>query len=448
MNTLSLIQSVLRRHRHHVLNGGSLLVSKVVVYFLYFMAIPPFIAAHGQGAYGLIAFFMTMIGYAVLLESGLSYAVIWRYTGKLERQESQAQTVVQAALPLYAGLAVTVVAAIAFLAEPISQGIWQSPDYRLPIALVGVAVGLMILDAVPASVMQAHNKLLALNINRLIVDVLRVAALYVAIGAANPVMTVISFFLVSALLKLLLDSVYCVYGLKVGAVFWPRWVGSEVWANVKLAPAMFLVAAISLLIAVYDKTFVAKAVSASEYAYYAFAVDVCVRAHILYFAFSGTMYNVLIRRYAGSVATTGLLTSYFIALAVMALGYYLPLSTLGGPVITAFLGEAFSTHAMPLVRILALSSLLYLVFSIFEANLNAMGRVYITLAAYVVGALFLVLVSPHWVRTYGMSGMGYALTVMFGVMLSVVGTAYFLLRTGSSRVMVCPQTEGNEVSKS
>jgi hypothetical protein len=50
MRWLLRFRSKIMSNRVHLINGGSLIISKIAVYILYFLAIPLFIKIHGQGA--------------------------------------------------------------------------------------------------------------------------------------------------------------------------------------------------------------------------------------------------------------------------------------------------------------------------------------------------------------------------------------------------------------
>lgn len=415
-------------HRVHLWNGGSLLFSKIAIYFLYFVAIPPFIHAHGQGAYGTVAFFSTMIGYTVLLENGLSYAVTWRYTRALAQDNPQPEKIIRAAVPLYSLLAILPILFLGTMAEYISISIWNKLDYSSEIRLLGFAVAFLILDALPASVLQSHNRLVILNINRLIVDAIRVSALFVAIFVDDPLHTVILFFLLSAIIKLALDCWSCFKEVGASKIFRPLFSWGEVQANVRIAPLMFVVAGLSLIISLYDKIVIAKILPEADYAYYAFASDVCTKAYIIFFAFSSTAYNTLIRRYATSTSLRGMMYAYIAALVAMAFFYYIPLSIFGWIPVTHYLGQSFSAHVMPLIQVISVAAMLYLGFTVFEANLNAKGNISFVLFAYIGGLAVLFSLAPYMVAKYSSLGMGISLAAMYGIMLIIASSAYFFSR--------------------
>lgn len=428
MQWWSRFRSEIGTHRIHLWNGGSVLFSKITIYFLYFVAIPPFIQAHGQGAYGTVAFFLTMIGYTVLLENGLSYAVTWRYTRALAQDKLQPEKIIRAAVPLYSLLALMPILILGINADNISILIWNKLDYSSEIRLLGFAVAFLILDALPASVLQSHNKLVILNINRLIVDVIRVLALFVAIFVGDPLYTVISFFLVSSIVKLGLDCLFCFKESSSTKIFSPLLSWDEILANARIAPLMFVVAGLSLTISLYDKIVIARLLPEADYAFYAFASDICTKAYMIFFAFSSTAYNTLIRHYATSTSLRGMMYAYLGALVVMALLYYLPLSVIGWIPITHFLGANFAAHVMPLIQIMSVAAILYLGFTVFEANLNAKGSIFSVLISYIGGLVTLLIVSPYMVATYSSLGMGISLVLMYGVMVAIASSAFFFTR--------------------
>jgi O-antigen/teichoic acid export membrane protein len=277
-NFLSRIRAVFFNHQLHFFNGGSLLASKVIIYLLYFVAIPPLIRAQGEAAYGLIAFFSTALGCSVLLENGLSYTVTWRYTRALAKGFKGSEEIIRAAIPLYSLLAIVTFLIMDIKATEISLIIWHKPEYSREIQMLGAAVGLLILDALPASVLQSHNQLFILNINRLLVDAIRVLSFFVAATSSNALHTVMMFFLLSAFLKLILDVIFCTSRVVKRHTFYPVIMWKEIKSNLKILPTMFSISMLSLLISLYDKVTMAKLLSQSDFAYYAFAADACSNA--------------------------------------------------------------------------------------------------------------------------------------------------------------------------
>jgi O-antigen/teichoic acid export membrane protein len=419
-NYLSQIKSLFFNYRLHFFNSGSLLVSKLIIYLLYFIAIPPLIRAHGEGAYGLVAFFSTVIGYSILLENGLSYSVTWRYTTALTKQANNSEEIIKAAIPLYALLAIATFLIMSFFATEISEIVWHKPDYKREIQILAAAVGFLILDALPASVLQSHNLLFILNSNRMIADAIRVFSFFVASVTSNPLHTVMLFFLLSALLKLILDVIFCIFRIVEKQTFYPVILWQEIKSNFKLLPTMFSISMLSLLISLYDKVSMARMLSASDFAHYAFAADACSKVYVIFYAFSGTIYNSLIRRNALSRSKGKVIWGYILALFFITLFFYLPLFLWGKQFITIYLDSSFANQTMPIIRVLSISSLLYLGFSVLEANLMAKGELMPILSSYLTGFLSLVFLSSFLVGKYSVLGMGYSLISMFSLMIITI----------------------------
>lgn len=418
----------LRAIRQHIFNAGSLLVSKVLVYAAYFAAIPGYVHAHGQASYGVVAFFGTLIGYSVLLENGLSYAVTLRYTRALARnEEREPDRIVRAAVPIYGLLALT--CALFFLTAngPLAGLIWGKQDYAGSLQWLGLAVALLVFDALFVSVIQAHNKLVALNMIRLAADGVRVAALYVAAHAEDPLRAVTLMFVASALLKLVLDAAYCFGRLVPKQMLRPLFDLGEAAANLRLAPMMIVTSMTWLVASFYDKTYAASHVSEHRYAYYALAADLTTKAHVLFYAILSTTYNVMIRYHATGKGVGSLLKTNGIALLVMTLLYYVPLALGGEWIIGFFLGAEFGAQAAPLIRILAGCSVTYLAFSCLEANLNAQGRAFAMMWIYLTGLAVLVALTPWLFGYFGLAGLGLSLLGMFSTMLALAGLLTFRL---------------------
>ncbi|MFA5041781.1 MAG: hypothetical protein WC464_09140, partial [Bdellovibrionales bacterium] len=239
--------------KHHIFNAAALLFSKVGVYIAYFAAIPIYVHVYGQASYGIVAFLGTLIGYSVLLENGLSYAVTLRYTRALARNETAAaERIVRAALFPYALLALVCAVVFVLSNNQIAQLIWQKPDYAVPLQMVGVTIAILVFDAFFVSIIQSHNKLVALNMIRLSVDIVRASALYIAVLTKDPLNSVTGAFLASAILKVSLDAWYCMGPLGLRRMFPFVIDGAEIRANLKLAPITIVITAAWLVISLFD----------------------------------------------------------------------------------------------------------------------------------------------------------------------------------------------------
>lgn len=413
--------------RSHIFNAGSLLISKVVVYAAYFAAIPVYVGIHGQASYGVVAFFGVLIGYSVLLENGLTYAVTLRYTRALARtEEAGAYRILRAAVPLYALVAMLCAVGMQLGSDQLAEFIWKKSNYAESLRLAGLVVALLVADAFFVSIIQSHNKLVALNMIRLSADVVRAAALYVAAYADDPLQTVIWMFLASAMLKLTLDAGYCLARLVSSKAIQPVFDIREIVENLRLAPMTVVISVTWLFITLYDKTYAASHVSEADYAYYALAADLTSKAHVLFYSVLGTTYNIMIRHHATGKNVSALLKANGIALLAVVLAYFLPLAVFCEAIVGYFLGIEFGAQAEPLVRVLAACSVIYLAFSCLEANLNAQGRALSMMWIYLSGLLVLVALTPWLFGILGLAGIGFALLGMFVTMLAM--TALLTLR--------------------
>mgnify|MGYP001227012035 CR=1 FL=1 len=419
--------------RGHIFNASSLLFSKVIVYAAYFAAVPVYVSSHGQASYGVVALFGVLIGYSILLENGLSYAVTLRYTRALARaQEIEANRIVRAAMPMYAMLSLACVLCFLLGADQLSLLIWKKTDYADPLRLAGLAVALLVADALFVSIIQAHNRLVVLNMIRLVVDIVRAAALYVAAYSENSLLPVIWMFLISAILKLALDAGYCLRFLVSKQIFRPLFDVREIVTNLKLAPMTIVISIIWLFVSLYDKTYAARNVPERDFAYYALAADLTSKAHVFFYAILGTTYNAMIRHHAMGKGTGTLLKANGIALLFITIFYYLPIFIFGADIVGYFLGPDFGLQTGPLLKILACCSVIYLAFSCFEANLNAQGRAFAMMWIYLVGLLILVLITPWLFDFFGLAGIGFSLMGMFAAMLVLTGLLTLRLSERSS----------------
>jgi O-antigen/teichoic acid export membrane protein len=406
--------------RGHMFNAGSLIVAKIIVYVVYFAAIPIYVAVHGRASYGVVAFFGVLISYSIMIENGLTYAVTLRYTRALAQGEDLgAQRVIQAALPLYISLALLCGVVFLLGADRLAEFFWPNSGYAGTMRIAGFAVALLVADAMFVSVIQAHNRLVALNMVRLAADVFRASALYLAAYTDKPLQTVVWIFLASAILKLVLDAWYCLVYLISTKSLRPLLDTGEIIATLKAAPTMVVISVASLVISLYEKSYAASHVAPQDFAGYALVADLTTKAHVLYYAVLGTTYNALIRYHAKGWSTHILLKANSAALLFIATTYYLPLAVFGEGIISFSLGAEFGAQTMPLLRILCCSSLAYLAFSYFEANLKARGQALILMWIYLLGLGMFVALTPWLFGIFGLIGIGFALLAVFISMLAV-----------------------------
>ncbi len=414
------------------MNSASFLFMRIFIYAASLIVIPYFINQRGQDLYALIAFFSVMISYSVLLENALSYSVSFRYTTSLVKSPENALRIIQSAIPIYFLFGFLTFAGLSISANILSVSIWGGGQYSKFIYFLAVILCFQVIDALFSSIIQSHNDLLRLNLNRLISDLIRVAGFILAAFFDPAVQICLSFFLLGSIAKLYLDVKYCNSIIKSKNWFRPSFSISEFKENARLAPFMFINSTLWLVISCFDKIYVAKLVSVHDYAFYAFAVDVCTKAYVLFYAITGTLYNSLIRRHANGVSISQIIKVWGVLLGVIVCFYYLPLFIWGGVLIEHFINHDFAVHTMPIVKILVFSSLCYLALAILENNINAMGRARSMTLVYILGVMCLYYAFHYLADKTSMVGVAKSIAAMYFVML--LATIIISMKTKISRM--------------
>jgi len=408
---------IIKKHKKHFSNSASFLLMRVFIYAASLVVIPYFINQRGQDLYALIAFFSVMISYSVLLENALSYSVSLRYTTSLVKNPEESLLIIQSAIPIYFLFGFLTLLGLNFSANILSILIWGTAQYSKFISFLGLILCLQVFDALFSSIIQSHNNLLKLNINRLLSDLIRLAGFILAVFFEPALQICLTFFLLGSIVKLYLDVKYCNKVIGSSNWFRPSFSMSEFKENARLAPFMFVNSALWLVISCFDKIYVAKQVSVHDYAFYAFAIDVCTKAYVLFYAITGTLYNSLIRRHANVESVSHIIKVWLILFAVIACFYYLPLYVWGDILIEHFINHDFAVHTMPIVKILIFASLCYLALAILENNLNAMGKARSMTYVYLFGLVSLYFSFNYLVDKTSMAGVAISIAAMYFLML-------------------------------
>lgn len=420
--------------REHVVNFSSSILLKVISFSLYFAAIPFFISHQGIGEYGIVAFIITVLGYSILLDNGITYIINLRYAQALSLGERDPEKIVRSGFPVYIIISVFLLVGGIYYSENISNSVWGSSEHGDAVAYLSFALAVQVIGSIFSCVLLAHNKVGLVNGGRLVADVIRVSGLFVGAISDEPVLVAVLMFGLGSLCKVMVDIYNCSRVIGLGKLSL-QWSIKDMTHVIKASPTMWMISLLSLTALMYDKWYVSSVLSPVDYSYYSVANDFCVKAYFLFYAFSGAVYTPLIKKYAANISVDIISKFYAVSLLAMGMFYYLPLFLWGDKLLTWYIGGEFSSVASPILNIMVGSSLLYLLFNVIEANFYAKGAAAMVLPAYVFGVLTLVCALPLFVKMYGIAGAAWSVMLMFVVMLLSVLIGLFVMRM---RVKKCP----------
>jgi hypothetical protein len=415
------------QRREHVWNFSSSIGLKLVVFVLYFLAIPVLVGTKGAEVYGVIAFLIALLGYSSLLDNGLTYTVQLRYVRALSTRMDTPERVVRVAIPIYILLASIVFATLAPSGAGLSNTIWRTDAYAYVGPGLALLLALQVAGSLPAAVLLSHNRVALVNVARLAADVFRVGGLVSAAFANDPIAISLGFFVAGSAAKLAIDLFNCnrLVGLRN---LRPAWSLSEMGAVLGTAWVMWLIAAMSLITLLYDKWFVSANISPADYAAYSIASDLTTKIYFVFYALSGAMYTPLMRRYATSGSSGRIYSIYISILAILATTYYMPLGVWSFELLNIYVGPEIAASGENPIRILAVSAVLYLFFNLMEMNLYARGSAHMVVPAYGAGIVALVISTPMLEARFGLDGVAASVLVMQATMLTVTGGIFSLAR--------------------
>jgi len=165
-----------------------------------------------------------------------------------------------------------------------------------------------------------------------------------------------------------------------------------------------------------DKILIAISLGKEAVAYYSIAFDINTKLYIFVYAVNSAMFAVVLKRHVNKVKVFAPIAVGLIAVSCLGIFYYLPLYIYAPEILNHWLGSDFSENIIPLVRVMTISSLIYLYGNVFENSLLAIGRAKKILFIYFLGALV------YWVCAI----YSYWIQDIFGFMISYLLLSTFL----------------------
>ncbi len=413
----------------HFQNVSTSVVTKLLSSILFIVIVPFAIANIGEAKYGIVAFFLTMNGYVSLLDTGFSYAFGLRYAQALATEPDRAPKVVEGSLPIYLFLSFIGFVAIWLNRGYISQLLFGSEVYRDAMVVFGLSLGVTVLDSFFVVIIQAHNNIKWISLNRFGLDVVKIVFLVILILFNYAPEFIVWGLLLGSLIKLALDihiaNRLCpLFQLKID--FSPK----EFKQNIRLSWAAIGVAIASLFLSMIDKTLINSKFSSEVFASYSFSFDLTSKSYFLMYAIVGSSYPTLMRRIAKGDSIKDILKLNLLGLSVISFGYYLPLVLFGKSILTIITNPDFAERTAQILPYSTLAAVLYLTFNIFENILNARGHIVSVLVIYLAGVVSLVLAVQILIPRYGVTGAALSLLAMYITMLFVTLVSFrFFKRT-------------------
>ncbi len=427
------------QRREHIWNFSSSIGLKLIVFVLYFLAVPVLIGSQGPETYGIIAFMIAILGYSSLVDHGLTYTVQLRYVQALSTGAAEPERVVRVAIPVYALLSLIVLFTLAPSGSALSNLVWRTNAYAFAAPIIALLLALQVAGSLPATVLLAHNRVALVNVGRLAADMFRVGGLVAAAATDDPVAVALAFFVLGSAAKFAIDMSNChrLIGLRRLP---PVWSMREALGILRTAWVMWAIAVMSIVALLYDKWFVSANISPTDYATYSIASDLTTKIYFVFYALSGALYIPLMRKYATGQSAARLYAVYGAILLVVALLYFVPLCIWSYEILNWYVGPDVAAAGANIIRIMSLSAIVYLLFNLMEVNLYVRGFASRVVPAYAVGVGVLVSTMPIIGSRFGMAGVATSVLLMHVTMIVVMATMFvFVPRAGAKPLSSVPQ---------
>lgn len=390
------------------------LIFKILTSFLFLILVPYAIRSLGAEKYGIAAFFLTMHGYVSLLDSGFTYALGLQYTQKLVHSEKDARDVFYSAVPVYLLLSLFAFLGFAVFRKEISILAFNTDTYSFEMFLFGFVLALSTLDSMLSTVLQAHEKINLIATGRFLLDLVKVVGVALMGYMQFAPQSIVYFILLSVVTKIIFDLFYF---FKLLPEFKVKLDWLKTRAMLKLALPSVGIALCSLFMSMMDKFLVSGKISATAFTSYSFAYDLTTKAYFLVYAVTSVIYPKLIKNHSQGHSRSHLLKIQLLAVLLMTLGYYLPLSVLAVPISSFLIGEELSATTGILIQLCSVSAVLYLSFTVLESYLVSTGSVFKTLAIYILGIISFKLFLDYFIEKYQLIGVSLAVSSMFIIMI-------------------------------
>jgi O-antigen/teichoic acid export membrane protein len=437
-NSLHGALAYVSNRREHFWNFSSSVGLKLIVFVLYFLAVPVLIGSQGPETYGIIAFMIALLGYSSLIDHGLTYTVQLRYVQALSTGVDAPERVVRVAVPIYALVSLIVLITLAPSGSILSNIVWRTDAYAYTAPIIALLLALQVAGSLPMTVLLAHNRVALANLGRLAADALRVVGLLAAAVTDDPVTVALGFFVVGSAAKLAIDLFNCHRTVGLRPIL-PAWSVREAGAIFRTAWVMWIVAGMSLVVLLYDKWFVTANISPADFATYSIASDLTTRIYFVFYALSGSVYTPLMRKYATKQSTAGLYLFYGAIMLLVALFYYVPLCIWSYEVLNWYVGRDVASAGADIIRIMSAGAVLYLLFNLIEVNMYARGFALRVVPAYAVGVGVIVSLAPQLEAVLGLAGVATSLLLMQAAMFVVLATTFVFIRRAGKRSQPIPQ---------
>ena len=379
--------------REVLFNFATYFGPKIASLGIFAVIVPAALNALGKDRYAVLMTILLFVGFVPLLDTGISYALTFRYSRALRRDRRGGISLLQEHWKVY-----IMVAVVLFLIAPFAF-FWlfhsarsQFGDELMTSAVAGaVAVFFMLLSGYYRAILVASGKSYVMNMIDFVSDLLRGVAIGVGATLYQNLGVTMALIAVAFAVRWLLMGGAAKRFLDLGAVIYKgRMRVRSMRVSAKIGVPFALSALLTVVFGALDKAVIARMKSLSDLAVYSLSYDITTKGWMLVWAINSALLPVLMRMgHAGENSKIARLFTYtWISVAAVALLVYLPLNLFQPQLVGWWVGERMATDTRSYIAMFSLASLFYFVVCVFYNFFQAAGRVMVIAKAYFIGLLF------------------------------------------------------------
>lgn len=432
MNWFCKITHLARKYELHIKNVLYFLGTRLVAIFAFVIVVPLFIHNASVEQYGLASIGFSLLTISTALDVAFGYVLVQRLGRRHARGKCIEGSPVIRIFSFYLSISI-VIAGIA-IAITLSLGLTFAENL-LYLSLAGSLPALCV-SGCAASIFQARNQLKPINLSRFGFEISKAFALAVSGFMYNDISLIGPVILIAAYLRCGFDLFFVRKLTSVNLKYRLHSI-KDYQKQMRLIVYglhPLLVVALTMPITIGDKIIIRNTFGPESVSYYSLAFDIATKAYILVYAVNAAMLSVILHRHITKNNTNSPLLVALCSVTFLSLLYYLPLYIFAPQIISNWLPKIPSSEIVPLIRIMALSSVFYLYGNAFEVSLTAMGHAKSVFFVYLIGAIVYWLAISVSVWSHSFHGFMYGY-LLFAVIL-LTGFGIYYVKLNNSKIQL------------
>ena len=379
--------------REVVFNFATYFGPKVASLGIFAVIVPAALNALGKDRYAVLMTILLFVGFVPLLDTGISYALTYRYSRALRRDRRAGISLLQEHWKVY----IIVAMALVLMAPFVFFWLFHSArsqfgDELMTSAVAGsAAVFFMLLSGYYRAILVASGKSYVMNLIDFVSDLLRGVAIGIGATIYRDLGVTMALIAMAFAVRWLLMGGAAKRLLGLGSLIYKGRIRMRsMRVSAKIGVPFALSALLTVVFGALDKAVIARMKSLSDLAVYSLSYDITTKGWVLVWAVNSALLPVLMRMgHAGEDTKIARIFTYtWISVAAIALMVYLPLNLFQPQLVGWWVGKQMAIDTRSYIAIFSLASLFYFIVCVFYNFFQAAGRVMVIAKAYFIGLLF------------------------------------------------------------